>query len=70
MMQPEPMTMGPEIAKMVALGCTTVPAKKGVKTSTYMNNEIHTCTYRYITFKLHILTDNSFGVNCKLIASV
>lgn len=25
MMQPEPIMMGPAIAKMVALGCTTVP---------------------------------------------
>lgn len=28
MMHPEPMTMGPEIANIVALGCTIVPVEK------------------------------------------
>ena len=73
MIQPVPMTIGPAIAKIVALGWTMVPArKKGTKHEEKFGKLMGVCltgAYGNVSFEFNVLTDNGFRVDCELVAS-
>lgn len=69
MIQLAPITMGPVIANIVALGWTTVPMKVHEWDEDFTESEDDTRAYRDFTSQIHILTHNCFGVNRKLILS-
>jgi hypothetical protein len=73
MMQPVPMTIGPAIAKIVALGWTMVPARKKERGIRRRFGELMgvclTGAYGNVSFEFNILTNNGFRVDCELVAS-
>lgn len=69
MMHPDPITMGPAIANIVALGCTMVPKKLHFDDLCSRVGRVPTRPNSNVSFQFHILTYDSFGVNCKFIAS-
>ena len=70
MIHPCPITMGPAMAKIVALGWTTVPA---FRTTLVTYETVFffslTGTDGYVTLEFHILTHNGLRVDCVLVFS-
>lgn len=69
--QPIPITIGPAMANIVALGWTIVPGTHRFRTSKEATWKFgHTRSYGDVTFEFNILTNDGFRMKCELVASV
>ena len=66
--QPIPITIGPAIANIVALGWTIVPGTRRFREKEAWKFG-HTRSYGDITFEFNILTNYGFWMKCELVAS-